>query len=335
MAKASVIIVNYNGEHLLPDCLESLRCQTFRDFDLIVVDNGSTDRSVTLVERDYPECQLLALDQNTGFARGNNLGIKASRGEYVVLINNDAAAAEGFLQALVSRAEEDSAIGMVAPKILNFYDRTLIDSVGGLLISPDGIAQGRGRGERDGGQYDGLVEVLMPSACAALYRRRMLDEIGLFPEDFVSYCEDTDLGLRARWAGWRAVSTPDAVVYHKYSATEGEYSARKLFLVERNHFLVALRNFPVQSLASLPFWSLYRYGLMFWVLLTDKGKGRAARVTPASQLLTAFLRGHGSAFTHAPAALRSRAGLRRIEPREFRRLLRRHRFPLAKMMLLD
>jgi GT2 family glycosyltransferase len=335
MAKVSVIIVNYNGAHLLADCLGSLKRQTHRDFEVILVDNGSTDESVEVATLECPELRLLVLEWNTGFAQGNNLGIRASGGEYVVLLNNDAVAAPDFLRLLLSRIEQDETIGMVAPKILNFYDRTVIDSVGGLLLSPDGIGQGRGRGERDSTQHDGLVEVLLPSACAALYRRSMLDEIGLFPEDFVSYCEDTDLGLRARWAGWGAVSAPDAVVYHKYSATAGEYSPEKLYLVERNHFLVALRNFPAKSLATLPFWSLYRYVLMFWAVLTGRGKGRAARVTPAPQLLGAFLRGHWSALRHAGAALGARPRLRRIPPSQFRELLRRHRFPLGRMMRLE
>ena len=126
----------------------------------------------------------------------NNIGMRAATGRYVVLLNNDIKADEHFLEELVRAAESDEKIGMAAPKILNFYEPQRIDSVGGLLLCADGIGRGRGRGELDQGQYDGLREGLLPSGCAALYRKEMLDEVGLLPEEFFAYCEDSDLGLR-------------------------------------------------------------------------------------------------------------------------------------------
>jgi GT2 family glycosyltransferase len=334
MPAVSVIIVNFNGAHLLADCLGSLSRQVYRDFETIVVDNGSRDGSVAAARALMPAARVIALPENVGFAAGNNVGIRAAAGKYIVLLNNDTWAEPTFLGELVAAAEADETVGMVAPKILNYFDRRIIDSVGGLLLSRDGIGQGRGRGEVDEGQYDDLREVLLPSGCAALYRQAMLAETGLFAEGFFAYCEDTDLGLRGVWAGWKAVAAPKAVVLHKYSATTGgAYSPRKLFLVERNHYYVALRNYPPALLAWVPLWTLYRLLLMVVAVLRGKGKGQAAASGRAGALAEAFLKAHAEALRHAGEEYRrGRVFLRRLTNRDFAAILRRHRLPLATMV---
>lgn len=332
MVTTSVIVVNHNGKALLEDCLNSLAAQTYRHFEVIFVDNGSTDSSIARAVALMPDVRVVSLNENLGFAGGNNEGIRQARGSFIVLLNNDTQPAPEFLEELVRAAEREPRAGMVAPKILNFFDRTRIDSVGGLLVCRDGLAQGRGRGERDEGQFDDLEEVLLPSGCAALFRRELLDECGLLDERFFAYCEDTDLGLRARWAGWTAVSAPRAVVYHKYSGSSGVYSPLKMFLVERNHYLVALKNFTWFMLLALPFWSMYRYLLMACVLTTGKGKGKAGAKW---LLLKAFLRAHLAAIVACPSVLSARGGPRRITPGEFARLLGRHRLSLRQMVFND
>lgn len=335
MPTVSVIIVNYNGESLLADCLGSLARQSYRDFEVVFVDNGSADGSVARARALMPEARIIPLTENTGFARGNNIGIAEARGQYVVLLNNDTETDPRFLEELVAIAEKHPDAGMVAPKILNFFDRQLIDSVGGLLVCADGIAQGRGRGERDTGQYDDLTFALVPSGCAALYRKQMLDEVGLFHEPFFAYCEDTDLGLRGVWAGWRTVAAPRAVVFHKYSASSSAYSPWKLRLVERNHYWLTLRNFPAPMLAAVPFWSLYRYGLMGWALARGKGKGQAASGGQAGALLKSFARGHWEALVQGPNELRRRPTTRRLSNKDFAKLLRSHRMSLRAMIFND
>jgi GT2 family glycosyltransferase len=331
----SVIIVNFNGEPLLDDCLSSLSRQTYRDFEIVFVDNGSSDGSVKRTRHLMPKARLVQLGQNVGWARGNNLGIDAAQGQYLVVLNNDTQADENLLSEMVHAVESDPSVGMVAPKILNFFDRKTIDSVGGLIICRDGIAQGRGRGEFDRGQYDHLREALIPSGCAALYRRAMLDEIGCFDEDFFAYCEDSDLGLRALWAGWKTVSAPRAIVYHKYSATSGNYSPAKLFWVERNHFFVALKNFPAQMILTLPWWTLYRYGLMAIAVFGSRGKGNAARNGKAGILLRALLRGLAHALLQAPLKIRQRSKVRKLTHRRFATLLKEFRLPQRKMIFND
>lgn len=329
MVRVSLIILNRDGADLLDDCLASVIRQTYQDFEVIFVDNASTDNSVNKARELLPQVKCLELKENTGFARGNNLGIQQAAGEFIVLLNNDTELDHRFLEELVRVAESGERVGMVAPKILNFFERRKIDSVGGLMICPDGLAQGRGRGEEDDGQYDELSEILLPSGCAALYSRKLLDEIGLFDERFFIYCEDTDLGLRARWAGWNALSAPKAVVYHKYSGFSGAYSPFKLYLVERNHFLVALKNFPLRTLLQLPFWSLYRYVLMAAAVISGKGKGNAGGT---GALLGAFLRGHSAAFWLGLRTNLKRRPPIRLHPSEFVQLLKRHRLGLRKMV---
>jgi len=331
MPAVSVIIVNYNGAHLLDDCLTSLVRQTWRDFEVVFVDNGSTDNSVERARAIFPGIRCLELSENTGFTGGNNEGIRHANGRYVVLLNNDTESDPRFLEELVLAAERRPEIGMVAPRILNFRDREEIDSVGGLVLCPDGIGQGRGRGEKDRGQYDGLDEILMPSGCAALYRKAMLDDVGLFDERFFAYCEDTDLGLRGRWAGWAAVSSPRAVVYHKYSASSGAYSPVKMRLVERNHYLTAVKTLPCQSLLCLPIYSCYRYLLMVYAVMTGKGKGQAGS---KSALVWALIVGHVQAGLGTPGSLIRRWQTKKtISSPQMCDLLKAHRMSILEMIM--
>jgi GT2 family glycosyltransferase len=334
MPSVSVVVVNWNGAPLLADCLGSLHEQSFRDFEVVFVDNGSTDGSVTRARALLPDVRILEVGRNVGFARGNNLGIREARGRYLVLLNNDTALEPRFLEEIVLAAGPSPPVGMVAPKILSFFEPGVIDSVGGLVLTPDGIGQGRGRGEVDHGQYDGLRRVLCPSGCAALYRREMLDDIGLLAEEFFAYCEDSEIGLRATWAGWTAVAAPKAVVRHKYSASAGTYSPLKLRLVERNHYWLALRQFPLRLLLRLPLWSLYRFGVMGYSLAHRRGKGGGA-AGQASRLLTAFVRGHLEALAGAPAQMaRRREMRRRLGCAEFLAHLEGHRIPLRQAFLV-
>jgi len=267
---ASIIILNLNGEKFLKDCLECLRKQTYQNLEIILVDNGSTDNSINFVKRNFPQVRIIANERNLGFAQANNQGFKIAKGKYIVTLNNDTRVDKKWLEKLVLIAEKDEQIGMCASKILSFKNPSLIDSVG-VNICLDGMSRGRGRLEMDKGQYDKVEEVLLSSACAALYRRKMLQEIGFFDDSFFAYCEDTDLGLRGRLAGWKAFLVPQSVVYHYYSGTTNEYSPLKAFLVERNHFWVVVKNFPLKLILLFPIFTFWRYLLQFYGLLTRQG----------------------------------------------------------------
>jgi GT2 family glycosyltransferase len=299
---------------------------------VILVDNGSQDDSLRTARRLFPTIKIIALPENRGFAVANNLGFEQASSELILVLNNDTFSSPEFLGELYAAACANPQCGMVAPKILNFSDRRIIDSVGGLLFCRDGIAQGRGRGEVDHGQYDQLTEILGPSACAALYRRTMLQEIGGFAESFFAYCEDSELALRAAWAGWAAISAPGAVVYHKYSATFGKYSPRKLYLVERNHFLLAMRTFPMLMLATVPVWSAGRYVLMACVAITRRGKGAALSETGMAPLVSALLRGQIAALRSLLFHMWERPKVRRRRGHDISKLLRQHRLSIRKMI---
>ncbi|QWR76118.1 glycosyltransferase family 2 protein [Candidatus Magnetomonas plexicatena] len=330
----TVIVPNYNGLIHLGDCLNSLRNQTFKNFETIVVDNGSMDGSVDFIKANFPEVRLIAFDKNTGFAHACNEAIKASESHFLALLNNDTEVTPQWLAALFEAMKTDEDIGMAASKIL--LNKTTIDSTG-MLIYPDGIGRQRGRGETDSGQYDDGTETLYPSGCACLIRRKMLDDIGLFDEDFFAYCEDVDLGLRGIRAGWSAVYSPDAVVYHKYSETGGKYSLFKAFLVERNRIGVAVKNFPMKFLLRMPLYTFKRYLYQAYSIITNRGStARFAEGVSVSAIAGVFLRAYVAAIFKIPSMLAKRFFIKkRISTSEFSRLLKKHEVSASELILKD
>jgi GT2 family glycosyltransferase len=271
--KVSVIILTWNGLAYLTECLESLAAQSYRDFETILVDNGSTDGSAEYVRGAYPWVRLLELPENVGFAEGNNRGLALVQGSYIVMLNNDTKAAPEFLAELIRVAESDARIGMVAAKMRNYYQPEWIDAVG-LKIGTNGLGYNIGIGETDSRQYDDAV-IFGPCGGAALYRREMLAEIGFFDSDFFAYYEDFDLAWRARLVGWKALAAPRALVYHVHSATGGEMSRFKTYYTHRNKWYVIIKNWPLGLLLKrLPV--LFFYDMAALVLAWLKGVGGAA-----------------------------------------------------------
>jgi GT2 family glycosyltransferase len=238
----TTLVVNWNGRAHLDRCFASLLAQTYQPQEIILVDNGSTDGSADHVQAHYPAVQVIRLPHNTGFAAGNNVGMRRAAGEYIAVLNNDAYAEPNWLAAMVHAAESDSCVGMVACKIL-FADAPDMINSAGLALDWAGFCW-----DWRGGQPDDLQvtpqECFGPSGAAALYRRAMLDDVGLYDEDFFAYAEDADLDWRAQRAGWRAVYVPTARVYHAASATLGEGSRLKQFLLGRNKVWMFAKNMP-------------------------------------------------------------------------------------------
>ncbi|OPX70058.1 MAG: Glycosyltransferase AglE [Methanoregulaceae archaeon PtaB.Bin056] len=248
--EVSVVIVNYNGERFLEECLDSLRAQAYTDFEVILVDNHSSDRSIEIVGQGYPEVNLIRNTSNAGFARGTNDGIRASRGRFILTLNNDTRLDPNFIGEILRPQLSDGKVGICASKML--YPDGRINSAG-TCISRSGAAWDRGISEPDSGQYDKAEEVFGACAGAALYRKEMLDEIGLFDEDFFMYIEDVDLSFRARLAGWRCMYVPGAVAYHHHGGTSGVGSDTAVYYGNRNVIWVAFKNFPPGLLlVSLP-----------------------------------------------------------------------------------
>jgi len=237
----SVIVPNWNGVEHLPTCLDSLRHQTLVGVEVIVVDNGSTDGSLPLLERRYGELRILALDENRGFAGACNAGMRAARGDPVVLLNNDTEVAEDWLAEVVAAFERHPEAGMVASKML-LFDRRDVFHTAGDFYRLDGVPGNRGVWEKDRGQYDEETYVFGACGGSAAYRRALLDDVGMLDEAFFYSCEDVDLAWRAQLAGWRCVYAPRAVVYHKLSATGGGSTAS--FYDGRNAIYVLIKDYP-------------------------------------------------------------------------------------------
>ncbi len=334
----SLIVVNWNGMSYLAECLDSASRQSYPLKEVIVVDNGSSDGSdAWLRENCAGRYRLLEQGRNTGFAGGVNAGIRASLGEYVALLNNDASAEPGWLREMVA-CMDDPAVGMVASKILFHERRDVIDKAGHLFY-PDGLNRGRGAGDADRGQYDAPGEIFFADGCAALYRRSMLDAVGLFDEQFFAYGDDADLGLRARWQGWKCAYAPSARVYHRHSGSLGKYSPEKAFLVERNRLWVALKLLPWPILVVSPVLTLWRFWWHFWSLLSRKGlAGGVAREHSAGSLLVSLLRAYASGFAGIGPILRKRRQVfrtRKIGSAEFCRLLCAYRISARELAIRD
>lgn len=245
----SVIVVNYNGRRLLADCLHSLRRQTYprHRFEIVVVDNASTDGSAEFLQQRFPDVRLVRLSRNTGFAGGNNAGFTVARGEWIALLNNDAVAEPGWLAASVN-AGTPADIGGVAGHIVFADDANTVNSTG-LELYRDG----RG-GDRDLNRLEPLDrsrgEVFGGCGAALVLRRTMLERVGLFRPELFMYYEDLELAWRARRATWRFVYEPTARVRHAFGASAGVNSPLQTRFVERNRGLVAVLHAPVWLAAA-------------------------------------------------------------------------------------
>ncbi len=245
--KVTIIIPNYNGCHFMDPCLASLKKQTFKDFQILVVDNASTDGSAAYVKEHYPETEVIALDRNYGFSKAVNVGIRHSRTPYVILLNNDTAADPHYVEELVRTIEKSPGIFSVSSKMIQMYHPELIDSAGDLYtLTGWGVCRGTGRPVSN---YTETDEVFSACAGAAIYRRRVFQKIGLFDEKHFAYLEDIDVGYRARIFGYRNLYCPTALVYHVGSGTSGsKYNSFKVKLSARNNIYLNYKNMPLLQL---------------------------------------------------------------------------------------
>lgn len=269
MAETSVIIVNLNGMEHIESCLGSLFGQTYSDFDVILVDNGSTDGSLDYVKRNFPKVKVLPLEKNTGFAYATNKGIAQTSSPYIALLNNDIELEASWLQHMIDTIKGDPQTGATACKMLNFFDRDIIDAAGDVLTRAVS-AEARGHGEKDSGQYDMAGYVFGPCAGAAAYRRDVFDQIGLFDERFFAFYEDIDLDFRMQSGGWKVMYVPAAVCFHKRGATVRTMQRMAVKLHVRNNILFVLKNVPTRTLTRrLP--SIVKSRLRVWSAYSRKG----------------------------------------------------------------
>ena len=243
--EASVIIVTYNSELFIQDCLNALFQQTMTSFELIIVDNGSTDHTPQMVASMQNNIKFIQLTDNCGFTGGNIAGLAHAQGRYICLLNPDTEVATDWLKALVDVMDKYPEAGICASKMVAFRTGR-IDSAGdGCLKTGRGFKRGEGLPDT---HYSELEYVFGGCGGAVLYRRSMLDDIGFLDDDFFLIYEDTDLNFRAQLAGWKCLFVPEAIVYHKVRSSIGSLSNMAVYYSVRNAGYVAIKNMPLRLL---------------------------------------------------------------------------------------
>lgn len=267
----SIIIVNWNGRHFIQKCLNAVRQQTRKDYLSILVDNGSDDGSLELVQENYPEVKIIALSNNLGFTTANNVAIKSVNTEYVALLNPDAVPHPEWLEQLIKALQQNPEAGFAASKMLFYHKPKVIDRAGDLYTDA-AVALLRGRG-KPSQTFNNQEWIFGACAGAALYRKRMLQDIGLFDEDFFLLYEDVDLSFRAQLRGYKCLYVPEAIVYHMTSSSVGNDSPVSVYYSHRNLEWVYLQNMPASLIKrTLVYHVIYDIAAFFFFA----AKGRVA-----------------------------------------------------------
>jgi GT2 family glycosyltransferase len=301
--RVSIVIPNRDGATPRDDLtflemvLGTLREQSFRDFDVTVVDNGSTDRSVEYLRESWPEVRVVELAENSGFPTAINRGVAASSGRYVALLNNDIELSPDWLELLVAELDRDPELGFVTGKIMRYGDRGVLEQAGHDFFTC-GRFEPRGLDEKDTGQYDERAPTAVVTAAAALYRREALVTTGGFDEDYFLYCEDGDACLRMLLAGYDGLYVPEPKAFHVRGGTVGSRPDLPRFFLVRNALTTLVKDLPATVLlGSLPKIALYHWGQ----LASARREGFARTV----------LRAYGSFLRALPATIRKRRRIQR------------------------
>jgi len=260
MVSVSIIFVNYNGREYLKDCLYSLEKQTFKDFEIIFVDNASNDDSVEFVKRTYPKVKIIESEKNLGFAAGNNLGVRKAKGKYIFILNLDTELDKNCLKELVSYIKKNKDI-IICPKILLFDKRDKINTTG-IAFHYLGFGWCDNLGKVDNQFKE--KEITFPSGSAFLINKKIYNIMKGFDEDYFFYYEDDDLGWRLRLRGYKIMLVPKARIYHKYSFSR---HSKKFYFAERNRIITVLKNYHLKTLfLILPPFLLTEIGILFYSL---------------------------------------------------------------------
>lgn len=306
----TVTVLSYDGRHLLETILPSLAAQRFSDFEVVVVDNGSTDDTKQWLAENWPDIEIVTIPDNAGVTAALNVCLRAGGGsEYLALLNNDLELESAALGELVEALRADPGAGSAGPKLIDFYDRTLIDGAGDVFAWA-GTGGRRGHGEIDRGQFDAACDIFGACGGAAVYRRAALDDVGEFDASFFAFYEDTDWAFRAQLAGWRCRYVPTAVVYHMGSATIGRgMSEFTQYHLWRNSLWLIAKGYPGRTLVRQLPRIVYVQSAQLYIAARERRLGLWLRVMR-------------DAARGLPAAVRRRAAVqsrRRVTVRELER----------------
>lgn len=262
--KVLVIILNRNGKDDTLECLQSFKEIDYPNYEIVVVDNGSSDGSQRIIKEKFPYVELIENRENLGFSRGNNVAIRYAlrkKVDYVLLLNNDTVVHRHLLKELVEVAEISTKIGIVGPKIYYYDNPKTIWFAGGLINLKRGTVRHIGKNENDIGQFDEVKEVDYVTGCALMIKREVIEKIGLLDEDYSPiYYEDTDWGIKAMKKGYKCVYVPKAKLWHKVSSTMGgEMSAPEMYLMTRNLILFVRKHGSAREKITFPFFLFRNY----------------------------------------------------------------------------
>jgi GT2 family glycosyltransferase len=243
----SVVILNWNGLDCITDCIESVEKALYKNIEIIVIDNASTDGSQEIVKTRFPNVKLLELKENIGFAAGNNRGFKKAQGKFVATLNNDVVVTPTWLDQPVEFFENEETVGIIACRQMNFYNREMIDCLytyplRSLLFN----SMGTGKIFSQTDLFCKPGYVIGAGGASAIYRKKMLDELGGFDERYFSYHEESDLCMRAFLTGWKCLYSPLAVVYHRGSFSYNRMRRQFVLFHERNRIWFIYKFFPFE-----------------------------------------------------------------------------------------
>jgi GT2 family glycosyltransferase len=242
----SIVVLSYNNVKDLPECIRSLIIQTYHDFEIIIVDNGSTDGSEEFIRKNYPKIKIIQTGMNLGYSAGNNVGFEAAKGEYIVVVNPDTVADPKWLAELIKPLESDQTITATTSKILMYYQKDRINTCSN-KNHPTGLTFCRGL-NKSVDEFSNYQEVSSVSGCSFAVRKDMLKKINGFDPDFFLYQEDADLSWRIRFAGGKIMYVPKSIIYHKFKLSITPW---KEFYLERNRYLILLKNLDSATLLFL------------------------------------------------------------------------------------
>ncbi len=255
MVETTVIIVNWNGVKHLKICLPSLKKQSYTNYELIFVDNGSSDGSVEYVKEIFPESSVIQLKENLGFAKPNNLGFNKAKGKFILTLNNDIELCDNFLELFVSFFKKQKEnVYSLNPKIIYYDDKDKINTIG-ILPLLNGGAINEGKGESVS-KYNKTKDIFGSCAGCALYKTNIIKKLGcLFDESYFAYLEDYDLAIRAKLNGYQSKYFPDAICFHKHSATSKQFPYHKFYLIERNRLRNLIKYYPLKYILFEPYYT--------------------------------------------------------------------------------
>lgn len=265
-----IIVLNWNGEHHLPECLGSLSKIDYSNYKIVLVDNASQDGSIPFVRSNYPHVFIIQNKRNLGYAEGNNVGIRyalSCGADYVVLLNNDTRVEPNFLSPLIKRGEEKKDIGVLGGRVLMFFDPLIVNSTG---VNLNRFAYGW---DRDFGEDTRMLhreggEVLAVTGSLMAIKREVFEKIGLFDHKFFAYFEDVDFCIRVwKYTDFKIEYVPASVIYHKFSASTSRNSRLKRYLMMRNQYRIFFKHFPILNIATtFPMLSLHRFRFLLYYL---------------------------------------------------------------------